>query len=632
MPFFLLKDKFLLGFFLLLGAGLAISPFMRGTDSVQMALAIALPLLACGALLIPALRGSSLILPLNGVSVSLGLFWIYLTLALFWSSVPYISMIFTLLLGLIPLLFFTALFAPDRDGVARALTLILMFTGGGYLVSTLIQFVFFQDPLNARIEAPFLDPNNLAVFMNMMFGYTLATAFAIAQKKNRAAFLVLAGLFFLAVVATGSRTGILIALALGVLFLAYMIAQDRRFWRIGLGALALAGTALGLGAFLTGGLLTKSFHIFSSLATAGSVTDRLALWGSGARMLAEDPWGLRGLGNFYFYYPAFRQTIDQSDGYFLHMDPLQIGIEAGLPALVLLYTVLIAVMVRTARALCAPGTVLAARLAVIAPLLGLLALGLQMHITFCIYLPSLALMAAIMLCLWERAVAAILGPGRLLALVLPGRASWRLLVLALAVLLPSLWIARAAAGVHYVLVSERIAAGDIKKAQDAAARATLLAPRESYSPCEQAAGLILIEKPAAGKQRLREGMALTEECIARNPAYTGLHVLKAVFHARLGEMDKSEETFLYALRLNPLLINARYDLAAIYKGRGEFQKALAVLEEGMRWPRPKGVPDVEYIVTVAQLNKVLGNQARHEELVAWARKRIRDYRLDRPSQ
>ena len=69
-------------------------------------------------------------------------------------------------------------------------------------------------------------------------------------------------------------------------------------------------------------------------------------------------------------------------------------------------------------------------------------------------------------------------------------------------------------------------------------------------------------------------------------------------------------------------INAEIDAQ-----RGEFRKALAVMEEGLLWPRPKGVPDVNYILAVAQENLVTGNRERHEALVAFAWERVRYYGL-----
>lgn len=67
-----------------------------------------------------------------------------------------------------------------------------------------------------------------------------------------------------------------------------------------------------------------------------------------------------------------------------------------------------------------------------------------------------------------------------------------------------------------------------------------------------------------------------------------------------------------------------------WKERGDFGMALRVMEEGMIWPRPKGLPDLNFITMTAQLNQLTGNKERHDQLVTSAIERARMYGYTAP--
>ena len=109
------------------------------------------------------------------------------------------------------------------------------------------------------------------------------------------------------------------------------------------------------------------------------------------------------------------------------------------------------------------------------------------------------------------------------------------------------------------------------------------------------------------------------------------------FRARLYELvhgtifsdGRSHAISIYkkVLQFNPLAVDSRLELARLYKEDGEVRQASAVLEEGLRWPRPKGQKDIDLLVSAAQLRLKTGNRAGHDTLMKEARKRAGKYKL-----
>ena len=94
---------------------------------------------------------------------------------------------------------------------------------------------------------------------------------------------------------------------------------------------------------------------------------------------------------------------------------------------------------------------------------------------------------------------------------------------------------------------------------------------------------------------------------------------------RPGAQDEAIAILRGVLRTDPMMIDARLGLANILRERGQFGAAVRLLNDGMIWPRPKGVPDVNYITTTAQFNLLAGDRARYNQLMAFAAERARLY-------
>ncbi|PKL76563.1 MAG: hypothetical protein CVV27_09575 [Candidatus Melainabacteria bacterium HGW-Melainabacteria-1] len=114
-------------------------------------------------------------------------------------------------------------------------------------------------------------------------------------------------------------------------------------WRQGI----FLATALSLPALLLGPLASVSLRLAELLSSAGSHASRILLWQGGLAMLAAHPWLGTGLLQVEPLLPLYAPPIPGGAGH-LHNWYLQIAVESGLPA-ALLYFALLAALLGTPR-------------------------------------------------------------------------------------------------------------------------------------------------------------------------------------------------------------------------------------------------------------------------------------------
>ncbi|MGB4057604.1 MAG: hypothetical protein WBK77_05930, partial [Alphaproteobacteria bacterium] len=141
--------------------------------------------------------------------------------------------------------------------------------------------------------------------------------------------------------------------------------------------------------------------------------------------------------------------------------------------------------------------------------------------------------------------------------------------------------------------------GDLNKADRMAfgknQMAVLMAARIKLSSLEAQGGM---PAPDAA-QVYDDGVALLDRVGVLNPRFASVPYFKARFARvsgllRLDKPEDQEGLLVEALRLDPLYIEARMDLATLYKKRGESQKQYDVLKEGLRWKDASLVPEEFY--------------------------------------
>ncbi len=639
MPLFSLFRKHVIGILvaLLMATSLGFAVFTYGTDDLKYGPAVVCPILASLLVLFQAWRARDMVFPVTATTMSVAAFFLYLLASVLWSTVFYTSMYFAVIFLLIPFLFFA--------GTIRASSrTMLFFMAGGVSVTVMAvmfwdiyQYIFmFGGEYGTRVKHPFLDPNNLAVFMNMALFPVLALAFWARDRRLKIVMGLLAVLFFLALTATNSRTAYVAAGACFVILMPVFIRQSRRP-EILAGGLVLAILIMVVVTnFLTKGALVGYLREILIFDQSVSMHDRLALWLSALQMFKDHFWLGTGLATFFFYYPSYRQPTDNSDGYFVHMDPLQIGLETGIVGYILLYAFLICVLCRTVRALRAPARSPRDYLLVMGPFAGLLSVCLHMHMTFCLYLPAISIPVGVLLALWYAATEQLLndrGAGNSIRYT---RGAVVLLVLIMAVSFG--WAGRATAGIYLnektftLIQSNRMHEAELYLDWE-----QRIAPYSYYRPYEQRANIGFTQlkgprKPLEQRRRIaEEALKNIDEAIERQPRHGSLRNLKAMILYLAGEdavpgsRQQMIDILRGVLRHDPMMIDSRIGLAKILTEQGEFGQALRLLEEGMRWPRPKGVPDLNYITQTAQANLIAGNRDRHAYLMQMVQERARMY-------
>jgi hypothetical protein len=133
------------------------------------------------------------------------------------------------------------------------------------------------------------------------------------------------------------------------------------------------------------------------------------------------------------------------------------------------------------------------------------------------------------------------------------------------------------------------------------------------------------------QEKLKQGMEYVKKTRRWNPLYTSFLSLEAQYDY-LGNgivfpdgVAAAEKLLAQAVAMNPLDTDSRQGLAVVYKDEGRPQDALKVLEDGLNWPRPKGQPDIAYILDVANARLALGDQKGYDDAVAYARQKAQEY-------
>lgn len=631
--------------FLLMGGSFAGSLFFHGTADPQFAPCVLALLVLFLAMLWPGLR-TGWDVPWTATAAALTAFLVFLLVNMLWSTVPYISIMFTISIGLIPALCLLTAMGPQPLMQARAQAGAIILVLFGVAVAASIQLFFFFKGGGTRIHEPMLNPNDLATIMNLGLVPVAAFFLASENKKQSILLFVICTVFMLAEMAAQSRSGSMAA-ALSMLILVPFLWKKEAFPVPKMAALAVAGVIGSLIVnHLSQGMFTQNFVNLVSDEDIASIVDRKALWAAAFDMMMANPLMGTGLATFYFYYTAHRPPQDQSDGYFAHMDPLQFGSEMGILAPVLFYGALVFVLLHTIRAMKSLPRGDTRRVEIMGPFCALLALLMTAHVTFQLYILTMGIAAGVLLAWWYMATEAALGPQRRHIAVSAKMKMPAILALVVLALIPGHWVVREGLGIYYTAkIQEARAAG-----QDGENYFALLrryAPASSYTYADlKSADLTNLFWNNAAKMTPEDKRALFEktetlikEGISLNPGMTSFkgQLAKLYFSGEVngvypGGMAKAEELMIRGLEKNPLSLDLRYGLSYIYRAQGKKIEALDVLEQGLKWPRPRGQAEVNYLAAIAQQKLELGDKAGYDIMIDAARRRAKVYGLLKEDQ
>lgn len=577
--------------------------------------------------------------PKAAAPVFLILFCSYLALNSLWSSVPYMSAFFTFLIFTMPVVALMLAMSQDPKETTRIFAWCFAIGWLGLALWSMTQFFILPETKGKRIHGPMLDPNNMAALFNM--GLLPAAALFLGTKDRKAQSLgaVAATLLFFAVVVTQSRAGMVIACVCLVLLALFLHRSVRQSWWKLVPYTLVPWLIYKIVNHKSGDVLN---HTFGELTykTSASIVDRHSLWGAGWTMLKEHVWGDIGIGNFYYFYPAYRLPSDLSDGFFVHMDPLQIALEAGIPAIILFYCFLIAVLARTVKALFLLPPEGPARLALVGSFMGMLSIALHSHINYNLYMPGILMPLGMLLAVWMLATeqAAGLEDRNVLRLPDDGRRVLCATGLGLMLAFFGLWPARA--GMTSWMLTQVSVLENAGRHDDAVAmlrRAEKFGTPNNFAIYEVLAKLELSDAknaPEGSEERavhVRRGLAYIQKARYHNRPFASFASTEAQFYF-LGRgfvfpdgAEKAEALLRDVIQRNPLDIDSRQGLALILQGQGKPGEAREILEAGLAWPRPKGMADIQFMMATAKIRMQTGDQAGAQALQAEAIEQAKVY-------
>jgi O-antigen ligase len=558
--------------------------------------------------------------PITPLSVSLTLFWSWLGATLWWTRVPVTSDINFWWIGTPVLVYWCYTLAPDRAQVWRYLTRVLPLGALALCALAWVQVFLWHEPARAT----FINVHSFAALL-ILIAFPLTGRFLRAQR-DRARALIRWGtgaclfvLFFTVALTEGRGTAISLILS-AVVFAALAVrsvgARPLAAW---FGVIVIAYIAANLA--LHGGFSDARLLTLGDPESAG--VPRFLIWRGAWEMLLAKPWWGIGLGTYYLAWPPYRDPADASLGFFVHNDYLQIWIEAGLPALLLLLAAFGAVGFMLARLLRRrpPADV---RLETVGLFSGMLAIAIHSTVDFDFYILPIGILLGLALGRFEECVGGVVAPRE--ARLRPARFARRAAFVAVVMLLAFAPISYfGSVSVSDQLFKRGLGLAMIGKLRDADAAFTWSERLLSYDDkvLVTHADLyrqVLHEVAAANETERRSlyeaALAMLDEAETANP----YRPLNLAVRAQILEENpdlsgpdwrgEAEGAYARALALDPRFINTRMAYARLLLSAGRAMEAYGVLDAGMVYWYAPGVALLRYYDFTARLARQNGQNAR----------------------
>jgi hypothetical protein len=361
------------------------------------------------------------------------------------------------------------------------------------------------------------------------------------------------------------------------------------------------------------------------LSSNEPVTPRLIMWSSALAMIADGPWHGVGPGVFWLAYPPYRNPSDNSAGFHVHNDYLEVAAELGYPGVLLLLLLLAGAGEAAWRAARVDSADSGEALVLFA---AVLATYLHMIVDFNFHNLSLLLVLGLILARLH----VLADDARPYATWSAGPLRRSLLVAGLATVL---WLGIAAVYVRQGLAAHRLeqadralALGQTRAADDwleravradAASEIALIARADLYRQ------LLLAQQSAAPADRAalaQQGIALALQAREINPLRAETYLFEGDFQAQLiatgglPALERSSAAYRQALQRDPRLLPARIGLLQLLQARGDGSGAAAVAEAGLAefYPPSERADWQRYMLLAIRQRAMQGNLAGAEEL------------------
>ena len=608
---------------LLFGAAFVATLFFNGMRIELFALSLILLMLLFYAVL---WRGyaRSLHIPKTPLSIALTLFWAWLAITLLWTSVPYVSMVNFWWVGGAVLVFWLIALLPEGDRPYPGIYIVVLGIG---VVLALLSF-YQQLRLGVQAQSTFLTRNSHAGLMCLIaipasshFLFTHGQS-RLAPWTNRILGPVLFALYF-SIALTSSRgatVGLLTGLAV-VLWLAYTRVPRARL-AVFLGIIVTAYVAAN---FLLQGEVANRLGTLVEMTEADP--QRLLIWRQSWRMLMDDPWWGVGLGTYWLHWPPYRHPQDASAGFYVHNDYLQLWIETGIPGLLLLFGIYVAVVVTFVRILRHANQHPAVIVESAGLFGGLLAIAVHTFLDFHLYIHPIQLAMGLVLvrlhALYLKHV-----PADVLIVTPASRIAPRpyRVISFLVVLLPLIYfIALGLSAILTYKARELSAQGKWVDASVALSRAAQLMPTSDLvltahaDLLRQALSQLPPGSDADRRTVYREALALLNDSEKVNPLRPQVYFIRGLLYQQTPDLtgpdwaDRAARAYIAALKQDPMAFWAREAYAGLLLRQGKLMPAKEVLEGGIDYRYASGVV-VEYYAMLAWARREAGETGRAEAL------------------
>lgn len=607
-------------------AALVTSVFFQGFEvavfcAVQIALLIGVVISAW------RIPEEGLRIPVGFLPAVLTLLWIWNAVALIWSPVLYSSVFDFFWLGTLPLVFWAHLIDPDRERQWRIVTNAALAVG----LTLALHACYQRFGLGLRASSVFLNTNSFAALMSLI---ALPLVARILDQKSVPAgdwrLPLYSGCFFLMILALALTKGraatLLFFAAIALIFVA--VRRDLAWRRVSIPA-GLTALAFALAAADLGKEFSTQFSELQEPLRVRSLGVRFLIWESTWRMIEDAPWWGIGPGLFPLEYPSYRSPADDSAGFLVHNEYLQMLLEGGAPGLILLGAVVVGSGVMGARLLLGSRLNSAARHEVAGLTVSVGACSVHSLVDFNFHiLPILILLGIMMVRLMTHAESA--GVARTFALRFPAALDPRAvrLIFSLLLLFPLLYfVSISLAVVETDRAQVHARAGNLDEADRAFARAYRLYPTADNALVDHAdlyrhvLAVLPSDRTEEQLEIFRRGSEMLDKAVALNPLRPLTYLVRGRLYEARGRHDsdgewlrKAEDAYRHALGLNPRYVPAREALARRLLATGRRAEARELVESGLKQYIAPYVPVVPYLSLAARLRAEAGDMKGEAEL------------------
>ena len=547
------------------------------------------------------------------IPVVITLFWLWLGIDIVFSQVVYLSTVNFWWVGVFPLTFLVYIFSNDKDIFWKYVFTFLVCVAVLLCIYALYQVIVLQE----KPSGTFYNKNSLAALINLLIFPLLAAALLSKTNKRLIAYITAIFIFILLLGLINSR-GALLAFTLSLLFMLIIIGTEknrRRFLLLGfiiITALVTAHIALNNTPHTSSNGIVERITTLQDTQSAGQ--SRFVIWQPAWELFKQNAWTGIGLGTYFLTIPPYLHPDDHSAGYYVHNDYLQIGLEAGLPGLILLLAILLSVLYRFTTTINRTPKQEPARLIFVALFSAMLSLAIHSFFTFNLYIMPTMLVLGLILghfnYLADRLQSISLKQWQPSSLFRP-----LIYYLCLAAVTFSLlsYIVNIGIAHHYQQKANRLAAkNQLEDAHLAFRLAQILAPRidSAYfadaNLLRKSALVVADTHPAFASNLLQEALDLLAQAEALNALRPHTPYIRGLVLEQAVPTNQAEilDTYQTALHRNPRFIPARLALARYLIKLERTDVAEQVLQAGLEYSYRDVTPayleliDLNYSVAV----------------------------------